>query len=86
MNTIHSWEKTLSLINETVDYWINFTQRKWLHLEGVFINNRTNNHLNDIADKFDQIDMEYLKVYLCARIKGKMNHHLHSFHFCYLSC
>lgn len=60
---IHSWEKTLSLIYEIIDQWVNFTQRKWLYLEGIFVANDARIKLPTIADKFDLIDAEYIKVY-----------------------
>lgn len=59
---IHSWEKTLSLIYEIIDQWVNFTQRKWLYLEGIFVANDARIKLPTIADKFDRIDAEYIKV------------------------
>lgn len=64
---IHSWEKSLSLIFEIIDQWINFTQRKWLYLEGIFIDNDARIKLPTIAMKFDMIDAEYIKVYLNSK-------------------
>lgn len=66
---IHSWEKTLSLIYEIIDQWVNFTQRKWLYLEGIFVNNDARIKLPTIAAKFDLIDGEYIKV--CATLGPK---------------
>lgn len=60
---IHSWEKTLSRIYEIIDQWVNFTQRKWLYLEGIFVDNDARIKLPTIAAKFDLIDGEYIKVW-----------------------
>lgn len=59
---IHSWEKTLSLIYEIIDQWVHFTQRKWLYLEGIFVDNDARIKLPTIAAKFDLIDSNYMKV------------------------
>lgn len=61
---IRSWEKTISLIFEVIDQWVNFTQRKWLYLEGIFVNNDARIKLPAIAAKFDLIDDEYIKVFI----------------------
>lgn len=61
---IHSWEKTLSLIYEIIDQWVNFTQRKWLYLEGIFVDNDARIKLPTIAAKFDLIDSDYIKVHI----------------------
>lgn len=68
---IHSWEKTLSLIYEIIDQWVNFTQRKWLYLEGIFVNNDARIKLPTIAAKFDLIDGEYIKV--STKMKKEIN-------------
>lgn len=60
---IHTWEKMLSLIYEIIDHWINFTQRKWLYLEGIFASIDARSELPAIATKFDLIDCQYVKVY-----------------------
>lgn len=59
---IHSWEKTLSLVYEIIDQWVNFTQKKWLYLGGIFIDSDVRTILPTIAAKFDLIDDEYMKV------------------------
>lgn len=62
LDMVRGWEKTLSLIYEVIDQWINFTQRKWLYLEGIFIGGDGKIILPDIADKFDRIDTDYIHV------------------------
>lgn len=62
LDMIHSWEKTLSLVYEIIDEWINFTQRKWLYLEGIFVGGDARMQLPMVAATFDQIDIEYMKV------------------------
>lgn len=59
---IHSWEKTLSFIFEIIEQWVNFTQKKWLYLGGIFVDNDARIKLPTVADKFDLIDGEYIKV------------------------
>lgn len=66
---IRSWEKTISLIFEIIDQWVNFTQRKWLYLEGIFVNNDARIKLPAIAAKFDLIDDEYIKVFISIMAK-----------------
>lgn len=63
---IHSWEKTLSLIYEIIDQWVNFTQRKWLYLEGIFVENDARIKLPTIAAQFDVIDGKYIQVWPSA--------------------
>lgn len=62
LDTIRSWEKTISLVYEIVDEWINFTQRKWLYLEGIFVGGDARGQLPLVAEQFDQIDVEYMSV------------------------
>lgn len=59
---IRSWERKISLIFEIIDQWVNLTQRKWLYLEGIFVNNDARTKLPTIAANFDLIDDEYVKV------------------------
>lgn len=68
LEQIHSWEKRLSLIYEIIDHWINFTQRKWLYLEGIFVGNDARSQLPAIATKFDLIDSGYVKVLVAVTL------------------
>lgn len=56
---VHRWERNLSLVFEIIDQWINVTQRKWLYLEGIFIDGDARRILPSVAEHFDRIDATY---------------------------
>ncbi|KAF4011790.1 hypothetical protein G4228_003492 [Cervus hanglu yarkandensis] len=55
LQTVHKWEKTLSLIGEVIEIWM-LVQRKWMYLESIFIGGDIRSQLPDEAKKFDNID------------------------------
>lgn len=59
---VHTWERNLSLVFEIIDQWINVTQRKWLYLEGIFIDGDARQILPDVAEHFDRIDATYCEI------------------------
>lgn len=59
---VHTWEQHLSLIFEIIDQWMNVTQRKWLYLEGIFIDGDARQILPDVAAHFDRIDTIYRQI------------------------
>lgn len=59
--TVQHWERTLSLVAETIDEWTD-TQRKWLYLEGIFVMGDARTMLPDVAKAFDIVDSEFRKV------------------------
>lgn len=61
MGTVQKWEKTLTLISEIIDEWLNL-QRMWLYLEGIFVGNDIREQLPVEAQKFDEIDRAFQKV------------------------
>ena len=61
LNTVQSWEKSLSLISEVIEIWI-VVQRKWMYLEGIFVGGDIRSQLPEEAKKFDVIDKLFKKV------------------------
>lgn len=59
--SVQKWERTLSLVSETIDEWIS-TQRKWLYLEGIFMACDIRSQLPEEAKKFEEIDNKFRKV------------------------
>lgn len=59
---VHTWERNLSLVFEIIDQWVNVTQRKWLYLEGIFIDGDARQLLPDVAELFDRIDATYRQI------------------------
>lgn len=59
---VHTWERNLSLVYEILDQWVNVTQRKWLYLEGIFIDGDARRILPEVAEHFDQIDATYRQI------------------------
>ncbi|CAF4691617.1 unnamed protein product, partial [Rotaria sp. Silwood1] len=51
--TVQQWEKSLSLIAEVIELWIN-VQRKWMYLEGIFVSGDIRSQLPEEAKKFDE--------------------------------
>jgi hypothetical protein len=58
---VQKWEKTLSLISEVIDMWLS-VQRKWLYMEGIFVEEDVRERLSEDARKFDDIDLAFRKV------------------------
>lgn len=56
---VHTWERNLSLVFEIIEQWMNVTQRKWLYLEGIFVDGDARQILPDVAEHFDRIDATY---------------------------
>ncbi|KAH8092928.1 dynein light chain binding protein [Aureococcus anophagefferens] len=53
---VRSWEKTLNLVNETLDVWFN-VQRQWMYLESIFVGSEDiRMQLPEEAKKFDAIN------------------------------
>ena len=61
LNTVQNWEKTLSLISEVLELWMQVT-RKWMYLEGIFIGGDIRSQLPEEAKKFDQLDKMFKKI------------------------
>uniref|UniRef100_A0A803TD88 Dynein axonemal heavy chain 10 n=1 Tax=Anolis carolinensis TaxID=28377 RepID=A0A803TD88_ANOCA len=61
LTTVHSWEKTLSLIGEVIEVWM-IVQRKWMYLESIFIGGDIRSQLPDEAKKFDNIDRIFKRI------------------------
>lgn len=61
MGAVQKWEKALTLVSEIVDEWL-VVQRKWLYLEGIFIDGDIRDQLPDEAKKFDDIDKAFRRV------------------------
>lgn len=61
LNTVQSWEKTLSIISEVLDQWV-VVQRKWIYLEGIFVASDIRTQLPEEARLFDSIDRSYQKI------------------------
>ncbi|XP_019604311.2 dynein axonemal heavy chain 10 [Rhinolophus sinicus] len=61
LETVHKWEKTLSLIGEVIEIWM-LVQRKWMYLESIFIGGDIRSQLPDEAKKFDNIDRVFKKI------------------------
>ncbi|VFV23646.1 dynein heavy chain axonemal [Lynx pardinus] len=61
LQTIHKWEKTLSLIGEVIEIWM-LVQRKWMYLESIFIGGDIRSQLPDEAKKFDNIDRVFKRI------------------------
>ncbi|CAF3538826.1 unnamed protein product [Rotaria sordida] len=53
LSTVQQWEKSLSLIAEVIELWIN-VQRKWMYLEGIFVSGDIRSQLPEEAKKFDE--------------------------------
>ncbi|XP_037672459.1 dynein heavy chain 10, axonemal isoform X6 [Choloepus didactylus] len=61
LQTVHKWEKTLSLIGEVIEVWM-LDQRKWMYLESIFIGGDIRSQLPDEAKKFDNIDRIFKRI------------------------
>uniref|UniRef100_A0A182NRZ8 AAA+ ATPase domain-containing protein n=1 Tax=Anopheles dirus TaxID=7168 RepID=A0A182NRZ8_9DIPT len=61
MPTVQRWEKHLTLISEIIDEWIS-VQRKWLYLEGIFIDGDISSQLPEEAKNFNVIDEEFRAI------------------------
>nr|XP_036870140.1 dynein heavy chain 10, axonemal [Manis javanica] len=61
LQTVHKWEKTLSLIGEVIEIWM-LVQRKWMYLENIFIGGDIRSQLPDEAKKFDSIDKIFKRI------------------------
>lgn len=61
MSKVQQWEKDLTLISEIIDEWIS-VQRKWLYLEGIFIDGDISSQLPEEAKNFNTIDEEFREV------------------------
>ncbi|XP_030875567.1 dynein heavy chain 10, axonemal [Leptonychotes weddellii] len=61
LQTVHKWEKTLSLIGEVIEIWM-LVQRKWMYLESIFIGGDIRSQLPDEAKKFDNIDKIFKRI------------------------
>ncbi|XP_048641449.1 dynein axonemal heavy chain 10 isoform X3 [Marmota marmota marmota] len=61
LQTVHKWEKTLSLIGEVIEIWM-LVQRKWMYLESIFIGGDIRSQLPDEAKKFDNIDRMFKRI------------------------
>ncbi|XP_034494845.1 dynein heavy chain 10, axonemal isoform X4 [Ailuropoda melanoleuca] len=61
LQTVHKWEKTLSLIGEVIEIWM-LVQRKWMYLESIFIGGDIRSQLPDEVKKFDNIDRIFKRI------------------------
>uniref|UniRef100_A0A182IR22 AAA+ ATPase domain-containing protein n=1 Tax=Anopheles atroparvus TaxID=41427 RepID=A0A182IR22_ANOAO len=61
MPTVQRWEKHLTLISEIIDEWVS-VQRKWLYLEGIFIDGDISSQLPEEAKNFNTIDEEFREI------------------------
>ncbi|XP_036352277.2 dynein axonemal heavy chain 10 [Ochotona princeps] len=61
LQTVHKWEKSLSLIGEVIEVWM-AVQRKWMYLESIFISGDIRSQLPDEAKKFDNIDRVFKRI------------------------
>uniref|UniRef100_A0A8C5K168 Dynein, axonemal, heavy chain 10 n=1 Tax=Jaculus jaculus TaxID=51337 RepID=A0A8C5K168_JACJA len=61
LQTVHKWEKTLSLIGEVIEIWM-LVQRKWMYLESIFIGGDIRSQLPEEAKKFDNIDKIFKRI------------------------
>uniref|UniRef100_G1NVC6 Dynein axonemal heavy chain 10 n=1 Tax=Myotis lucifugus TaxID=59463 RepID=G1NVC6_MYOLU len=61
LQTVHKWEKTLSLIGEVIEIWM-LVQRKWMYLESIFIGGDIRSQLPEEAKKFDNIDKVFKRI------------------------
>ncbi|XP_033627732.1 dynein heavy chain 10, axonemal-like [Asterias rubens] len=61
LNTVQTWEKSLSLIGEVLEVWM-VVQRKWMYLESIFIGGDIRSQLPEEAKKFDAIDKTFKKI------------------------
>uniref|UniRef100_A0A2K6C8M7 Dynein axonemal heavy chain 10 n=1 Tax=Macaca nemestrina TaxID=9545 RepID=A0A2K6C8M7_MACNE len=64
LQTVHKWEKTLSLIGEVIEIWM-LVQRKWMYLESIFIGGDIRSQLPEEAKKFDNIDRVFKRMGPC---------------------
>ncbi|CAF4400906.1 unnamed protein product, partial [Didymodactylos carnosus] len=48
LSTVQQWEKSLSLIAEVIELWLN-VQRKWMYLEGIFVSGDIRSQLPEEA-------------------------------------
>lgn len=60
--SIQSLEKIISVVYDTVDHWTNYTQKKWLYLDGIINRDSVRTKMPVIAQAFDKVDNEYVKV------------------------
>ncbi|CAM9109021.1 unnamed protein product [Choristocarpus tenellus] len=59
---VRGWERTLNLVNETLDMWYT-VQRKWMYLESIFIGAEDIRlQLPEEAKKFDAIDKAFKQI------------------------
>ena len=72
LNTVQTWEKSLSLISEVIEIWI-VVQRKWMYLEGIFVGGDIRAQLPEEAKKFDIIDKLFKKVRFTMRKNAQTN-------------
>ncbi|KAM8812104.1 dynein axonemal heavy chain 10 [Rhynchonycteris naso] len=61
LQSVHKWEKTLSLIGEVIEVWM-LVQRKWMYLESIFIGGDIRSQLPEEAKKFDNIDKVFKRI------------------------
>ncbi|CAM9101409.1 unnamed protein product [Chrysoparadoxa australica] len=58
-DVVRGWEKTLNLVNETLEVWF-LVQRKWMYLESIFVGAEDIRlQLPEEAKKFDAIDKAF---------------------------
>ncbi|KAK3924935.1 Dynein heavy chain 10, axonemal [Frankliniella fusca] len=58
---VQKWEHNLAVIGEVLEEWTS-VQRKWLYLEGIFVEGDIRHQLPEEAKKFDSIDASYRKI------------------------
>ncbi|CAM9103575.1 unnamed protein product [Discosporangium mesarthrocarpum] len=59
---VRGWERTLNLVNETLDMWYT-VQRKWMYLESIFVGAEDIRlQLPEEAKKFDAIDKAFKQI------------------------
>ncbi|XP_042636525.1 dynein axonemal heavy chain 10 [Orycteropus afer afer] len=73
LQTVHKWEKTLSLIGEVIEIWM-LVQRKWMYLESIFIGGDIRSQLPDEAKKFDNIDRVFKRGFTQCMVNTSVQH------------
>ncbi|CAF1397976.1 unnamed protein product, partial [Didymodactylos carnosus] len=63
LSTVQQWEKSLSLIAEVIELWLN-VQRKWMYLEGIFVSGDIRSQLPEEAKKFDEKNKLFKSIML----------------------
>lgn len=58
---LNQWERNLSLVYEIIDQWMNVTQRKWLYLKELFVDDNTG-QLGNVIELFNRIDITYRQI------------------------